>query len=138
MKFNIYHPDEKWEDTLKVLEAKRDNKIDTRKINANDCQIYVRGLRWIIEYNGKIIYDEHRSVEYPFFESALHFMNPANRAKWKTVAELATFRQAIREATVQGTDYCDMLRENISRRQYNEFMILAREHDAIHHGSNTF
>ncbi len=138
MKFMILNPDEKWEDTMKVLELKRDNSIDRRKINTDDCEIYVRGERWVIEYEGKVIYDEYRSFEYPFFENALHFMNPSNRAVWKTVGELVTFRQAIREATVQGTDYCDMLYENISKRQYNEFMKLARAHDKVHHGSNTF
>lgn len=138
MKYKILHPKEDPEETLQFVEAKRDKNIDCRKINAADCAIYLRGQRWVVEYNSKVLYDEHRSEHYPFFENALHFMNPSRRAKWKTVAELVKFRQAIREATVQGTDYCDMLYENISQKKYREFLVLARAHDVVHHGSHTF
>ena len=65
-------------------------------------------------------------------------MNPSKRADWKNLRELLSFRAVIREATVQRTEFCKILYVDISKQDYDEFMILAREQDRLHHGVNTF
>ncbi len=108
-------------------------------LNAADCRIYMRGKVWVIKFQEDIIYYETHSDNYPFFEAAFHVLNIEKRAKWKTVGTLITLRQAIREATVQGTDYREMLYEKpLTKETYKTFMRLARAHDLVHHGSHTF
>lgn len=144
MKYKIVNPKEdlgytrellnkRWsENTTEAIQAKHN-------LNAADCKIYMRGQVWIIEHEGDILYYETHSENYPFFENVFHFMNVEKRAAWKTVGELITFRQAIREATVQGTDYCEtILEEPLTTRIYQKFMRFARAHDLYHHGSHTF
>lgn len=138
MKYKTIEPDEAPEATIKAIRRKVVKYGHKFELNTADCEIYRRGKFWIIEHDGDVIYYETHSENYPFFESAFHLMCPAKRADWKTVRELATFRQAIREATVQGTDYCDMLEEPLTLQTYREFMRFARAHDLQHHGSHTF
>lgn len=108
-------------------------------LNAAECKIYKRGRVWVIEHDGVVLYYETHNEDYPFFEMAFHFMNVETVRKWKTVGELITFRQAIREATVQGTDYVEtILEEPLSEKIYRKFMRFARSHDLQHHGNHTF
>jgi uridine phosphorylase len=66
-------------------------------------------------------------------------MNSDNVKKWKTVRALITFRQAIRDASVQGYVVTeDYLYENISKVDYDTFLRVARKYDKMHHGSVTF
>jgi hypothetical protein len=123
----------------KWAEKTTEQRQEKQNINAADCRIYMRGQVWIIEHEGELLYYETHSESYPFFEMAFHYMNVEKRAKWKTVGELITFRQAIREATVQGTDYCEtILEEPLTTRIYQKFMKFARAHDLMHHGGHTF
>lgn len=144
MKYKIINPREDLGYTRELLDKRwNENTREARqakyKLNAADCKIYMRGQVWIIEHEGDILYYETHSESYPFFENAFHFMNVEKRAAWKTVGELITFRQAIREATVQGTDYCEtILEEPLTTRIYQKFMRFARAHDLIHHGRHTF
>ena len=138
MKYEVINPDEDIIVTRELLEGYYKDPLEKWKINAADCRIFMRGQVWIIEHEGEVLYYETHSEAYPFFENAFHYMNVEKRAKWKTLGELITFRNAIREATVQGTDYCDLLEEPLSEKTYREFMRFARAHDLIHHGSHTF
>ncbi len=144
MKYQIINPDEKIEVTLEFVNANMKAftpqfRHSKRNLNTTDCNIYRRGKIWIIEHDGVILYNETHNENYPFFEMAFHFMDPSKSRKWKTVSELATFRQAIREATVQGTDYVEtILEEPLSERTYRKFMRFARAHDFVHHGGHTF
>ena len=139
MEYKIIEPDEDPKATMEWIKLKFVKYGHKFELNTADCEIYKRGKVWIVEHQGDILYYETHSDNYPFFESAFHYMNPAKWAKWKTVSELATFRQAIREATVQGTDYCDtILEEPLTYKTYRKFMRFARAHDLQHHGSHTF
>lgn len=142
MRYEVINPSEARLETLKIIEqSDTDFRCDKTQINAADCDIYLRGETWIIEYEGVIIYEEYRSERYPFFEQAIHYMNPSIKADWKTVSELTTFRNAIRETTVAtmfGGDLLEELYENITKEDYDQFMIGARDLDKMHHGVNTF
>ncbi|MEI6138271.1 MAG: hypothetical protein WCP85_03355 [Mariniphaga sp.] len=139
MIYKTIEPGEATEATFKTILPKFVKYGYKHEVNAADCEIYKRGKVWIIEHSGDVLYYETHSDNYPFFESAFHYMNPAKWADWKTVGELVTFRQAIREATVQGTDYCDtILEEPLTHKTYRKFMRFARAHDLRHHGSHTF
>ncbi len=144
MKYEVINPDEALEVTREFVTANRNaytSEIREAKhtLNAAECKIYMRGQVWILEHDGIILYSETHQESYPFFEMAFHFMNVEVVRKWKTVGELITFRQAIREATVQGTDYVEtIIEEPLTERTYRKFMRFARAHDFIHHGDNTF
>lgn len=144
MKYETINPKEDLGYTIELLEKNwnantRASRQNMHGLNAADCKIYMRGKVWVIEYNGDVLYYETHNEDYPFFENAFHFMNVVKRASWKTVGELILFRQAIREATVQGTDYCEtILEEPLTTRTYNKFMKFARAHDLCHHGDHTF
>ncbi|MBW8334852.1 MAG: hypothetical protein K0M40_22740 [Prolixibacteraceae bacterium] len=144
MKYEITNPKEDLGFTRDLLNKRwnantRAGRQEKHKLNAADCTIYMRGQVWIIEHENDLLYYETHSDNYPFFEMAFHYMNVQKRAAWKTVGELITFRQAIREATVQGTDYCEtILEEPLTTRIYKKFMRFARSHDLCHHGSHTF
>lgn len=139
MEYEIINPAEELKITRALLEKHYISSPGTYAINAADCRIYMRGKVWVIEYKGDVLYYETHSETYPFFETAFHYMNVQKRAAWKTVGQLITFRQAIREATVQGTDYCEtILEEPLTIRIYQKFMRFARAHDLCHHGSQTF
>ncbi|HZK94401.1 MAG TPA: hypothetical protein VFC67_09355 [Prolixibacteraceae bacterium] len=139
MKYQIVTPEEDLTRTLKMIEEMYNPSIVISGINTADCKIFKRGQVWIILHDGTILYYETHSEDYPFFETACHYMLTGKRAAWKTVDELITFRQAIREATVQGTDYCEtILQEPLTTRIYQEFMRMARAHDLCHHGCHTF
>jgi len=139
MKYEIVNPDEAIEVTIEFINKVDINSKADAAINAADCRIYMRGKYWIIEKDGRILYHEFHNESYPFFETAFHYMNASKRAAWKTVGELITFRQAIREATVQGTDYRDTILEDpLTTRIYRKFMKFARAHDLMHHGGHTF
>jgi hypothetical protein len=142
MKYEIINPDEDIIVTRELLKSYYKDPLEKWKINAADCRIFMRGKVWIIEHEGDVLYYETHSEAYPFFENAFHYMNVEKRAKWKTLGELITFRNAIREATVQGTDYCERFLEDedkpLTKDIYKEFLRYARAHDFIHHGSHTF
>jgi hypothetical protein len=144
MKYEVIYPDEALTVTSELITANRNaytHEIREAKhsLNAAACKIYMRGQVWIVEHDGIILYREVHSEEYPFFEMAFHYMNVEVVRKWKTVGELITFRQAIREATVQGTDYVEtIIEEPLTERTYRKFMRFARAHDFTHHGSHTF
>lgn len=142
MTYKQLKPDESPNDTLKIIkdnyEVYSQRGQNLKELNAGDCEIIKRGQYWLVIHDNAIVHDERHNADYPYFEMALHSMNPSRVQSWKTVHELITFRQAIREATVQGTGYCGMLVENISKYKYDEFMALARAHDDAHHGSPTF
>lgn len=144
MKYQHIQPKEAIRDTLDIIHINWNIVTDKyrerlSKKNAGECKIYMRGQYWIIEHEGIILYYEFHHKSYPFFEMAFHYMNPEEIEMWKTVDELITFRIAIREATVQGTDYVNsILKQPLTKEIYLQFMELARAHDLIHHGSNTF
>ena len=111
MKYEIINSKEDLSYTRKLLNKKwdantREARQEKYSLNAADCKIYMRGQVWIIEHENDILYFETHSDNYPFFEMAFHYMNVENRAAWKTVGELITFRQAIREATEIGRASC--------------------------------
>lgn len=139
MKYKIINPEEDLITTRELLESRYISSGEKDKLNVDDCKIYMRGQVWVIEHENDVLYYETHSENYPFFEIACHYMLTEKRAKWKTVDELTTFRQAIREATVQGTDYCEtILEEPLTKRIYQKFMRFARTHDMGHHGCHTF
>jgi hypothetical protein len=144
MKYKIYFPNEDLQVTREIIDLNwsaftREFRQKKHGLNASECEIYKRGRVWVIEHDGVILYSETHNEDYPFFENAFHFMNVEVVRKWKTVEELITFRQAIREATVQGTDYVEtILEEPLTEKTYRKFMKFARAHDLHHHGSHTF
>lgn len=144
MKYQVINPEEDLKKTHELVSLNWKSfapewRQKKHSLNTAECQIYKRGQMWIVEHDGVILYYETHVENYPFFEMALHFMNPGKVRKWKTVGELITFRQAIREATVQGTDYVDtILEEPLTEKIYRKFMKFARAHDLIHHGEYTF
>ena len=145
MKYQTINPDEILIDTISFLDAKWDLQLESERenmknINVAECKIYMRGQVWIVEHNDVILYYEVHHKSYPFFELAIYYMDVVSFRKWKTVKELLTFRQAIREATVQGTDYVETFlnKKSISERQYRMFLKFSRAHDLVHHGDNTF
>jgi|SRR5665647_276965 len=139
MKYKIINPEEDLSTTIEFLESKHLSSGRKSKLNIADCKIYMRGQVWVVEHEKDVLYYETHSENYPFFEIACHYMITEKRAAWKTVDELTTFRQAIREATVQGTDYCEtILEEPLTTRIYQKFMRMARAHDLCHHGGHTF
>jgi len=144
MKYKLINQDENSKVTIEFLELNwnaftREFRQKKHSLNASECNIYMRGRVWVIEHDGVVLYYETHNEDYPFFEMAFHYMNVEAVRKWKTVGELITFRQAIREATVQGTDYIEtILEEPLSEKTYRKFMKFARAHDLQHHGSNTF
>jgi hypothetical protein len=144
MKYQVINPDEDLKITREYLNLNwnaytSEWRQKKHTLNAAECKIYKRGQVWVIEHDGVVLYTETHSEDYPFFEMAFHYMNVEVIRKWKTVGELMTFRQAIREATVQGTDYVDtILEEPLTERTYRKFMKFARAHDFCHHGGHTF
>jgi hypothetical protein len=144
MKCQIINPEEDLKKTHELVSLNWNSfapewRKKKHKLNAAECEIYKRGQVWIVEHDGVILYYETHSEDYPFFEMAFHYMNVEKVRKWKTVGELITFRQAIREATVQGTDYVEtILEEPLTERTYRKFMKFARAHDLMHHGEYTF
>lgn len=142
MKYMTIAPSEDIVVTRAYLQARSTEAYNLKEINCAECDIYMRGQVWAVEYENKILYYETHVENYPFFENAFHYLNCEKYAKWKTVDTLITFRNAIREATVQGTDYCERFLEDeekpLTKEMYREFMSYARAHDFIHHGSHTF
>lgn len=144
MKYITIFPEEKAADTIKQININYGaftEKFRSEKelLNTHDVEIIKRGQYWTILHDNVIIYHEWHNPNYPFFEDAIHFINPDKKKKWKTVRELMTFRQAIREATVQGyitTE--DYLYENIKKVDYDQFLRVARKYDKFHHGIVTF
>lgn len=123
--------------TVCYLEKRYSDK-NLSKINTADCNIYVRGQYWVIEYEGKVIYYEYHQPRYPFFETALHWMNPVKTAKWKTVQNLTSFRQAIREDTVNWRGLTELIEPPLTYKGFIHFMKLSRSADLLHHGQYTF
>lgn len=144
MKYQVIKPDENLEVTQDFVSQNWDSftpelRQEKHTINASECKIYMKGQVWIVQHDGVVLYSETHMEDYPFFEMALHYMNPGAVRKWKTAGELITFRHAIREATVQGTCYVEtILEEPLSERTYRKFMRFARAHDLVHHGEHTF
>lgn len=138
MKYEHISPNEILGKTRKICQQLYGPTESDYRLNAADCKIFMRGQVWIVSHEGNVLYYETHSEAYPFFENAFHYMNVEKRAVWKTVGELINFRNAIREATVQGTDCCDLLEEALTIKIYRTFMRMARAHDLIHHGMHTF
>lgn len=138
MKYAIINEGEEISVTREELEKRYSSLKELRTVNAADCQIYKRGQVWVIEHDGFVLYDEVHSEQYPFFENAFHYMNVAERANWKTVDNLISFRQAIREDAVNWRGLADMLEEPLTKKIFTEFMKLSRAADIVHHGQNTF
>ncbi len=144
MKYNVIFPDEKATDTIEKINLNYGaftGKLRCEKelLNTSAVKIIKRGEFWIVLHDNVILYHEWHNPDYPFFEDAIHYMNPDNFKKWKTVRELITFRQAIRESFVQGfiaTE--DYLYENIKKVDYDRFLRIARKYDKFHHGTITF
>lgn len=123
--------------TVRQLEKKYDCH-NSESINTADCDIYKRGEFWVIEYQSKVLYYEYHHPDYPFFEMALHYMNPSKVARWKTVENLTCFRQTIREDAVNWRGLIDTIEEPLTLKQFSRFMAMAREDDFQHHGQYTF
>ena len=145
MQYLIINPEENHDYTIDFLDIKWNSQSDIlrdskKSLNAGECKIYMRGQVWIVEHDEMVLHYETHIEDYPFFEMAFHFMDVATFRKWKTVKELLTFRQAIREATVQGTSYVETFLEedSLTEKQYRKFLKFARAHDLVHHGVNTF
>ena len=144
MKYKVIFPEEKATDTIKQININygaftEKLRSEKEKLNTSEVEIFKRGEYWLIVHDNVLIYHEWHNKNYPFFEDAIHFMNPDNIKKWKMVRTLITFRQAIREASVQGyitTE--DYLYEDISKVDYDTFLRVARKYDKIHHGQVTF
>ena len=144
MKYLIYNPDEDLTQTRELLDLNwtaftMEFRGKKHSLNVSECKVYMRGKVWVVEHEGVVLYYETHNENYPFFETAFHYFNAEIVRKWKTVGELITFRQAIREATVQGTDYVEtILEEPLTEKTYRKFMRFARAFDLVHHGSHTF
>ena len=144
MKYKQTLPEEKVTDTIKCINTNYGaftEKLRTKKakLNTSEVEIIKRGEYWLIIHDYVLIYHEWHNKNYPFFEEALHFMNPDNVKKWKTVKALITFRIAIREATVQGyiaTE--DFLYKDMKKVDYDTFLRVARKYDEMHHRQVTF
>ncbi|MGI8634643.1 MAG: hypothetical protein ACR2KZ_04495 [Segetibacter sp.] len=138
MKYAIINQGEDISVTRKELEKRYSSLEELRDLNAAECKIYKRGQVWVIEYDGTVIYDEVHSEQYPFFENAFHYMNVEQNERWKTVRNLISLRQAIREDAVNYRGFSDMLKHPLTERLFNEFMKMSRSADLVHHGEHTF
>ena len=137
MKYSVINEGEDLLFTRQELEKRYAYSKELSKLNVADCKIYMRGKVWVIEYDGKVLYDEFHSLEYPFFENAFHYMNVEERAKWKTVGNFIAFRHAIREDAVNCRGLFDMLEDPLTEKIFTEFMKLSRAADIVHHGQST-
>ena len=144
MKYQFINKDEKLTDTINFLDIKWNSQSNIQRnskknLNVSECKIYMRGQVWIVEHDEIVLYYETHIKNYPYFEMAFHYMDVETYRKWKTVNELATFRQAIRESFAQGTNYFEVfITEPITEKKYRKFLKFARAHDLVHHGDNTF
>lgn len=147
MRYELINPDESIEATREYISQnqnwdvpnQRYRKPEAENIDPplTECKIYKRGRYFIIEHNGIVHYDEHDG-KYCYIEDALHYMNPDRPAKWKTLQKLITFRQAIRENNAQWMALDDLLKENITEKEFKDFINTARVFDKRHHGQETF
>lgn len=135
MKLEIINPDESWQITQEFIDSRY--RSDGREVLLSEASIYQRGKYIIVEYNEQVYYSEHVG-HYCYIEDALHYINPDRPAKWKTIGRLITLRQAVRENTAQWMGLDDLLKENISFKDYQKFIRTARVFDERHHGSVTF
>jgi hypothetical protein len=136
MKLQVFNEEESWEETSKFIESKWTDSSGV-DVLLSASSIYQRGKYIIVEYAEQVYYSEHNG-HYCYIEDALNYINPERPAKWKTVSRLITFRKALRENTAQGMGLDDLLKENISFKDYQKFIRIARVFDERHHGSVTF
>ncbi len=125
---------------LSKEEEKRHNKA-----KLEDCDIYQRGKFLIVEYNNIVHYWERVESRYNFMDDAIYYIDLDRPAKWKTLERLISFREAIRETEVNFCGYVNsILRDEYGNKKrmtfklFKNFMLLARAHDLLHHGKNTF
>lgn len=145
MKYQHINRNEATEVTMQFIEENRNWSVekqayktdDNCKANLSECKIYKRGQYFILEHAGIIHYWEHDG-NYCYLQDAIHYMNPDKPAKWKTLNKLITFRQAIRENNAQWMALDDLLKENITEREFVQFINTARVFDKRHHGTETF
>jgi hypothetical protein len=136
MKLYIDLEHESTDDTMAYVHANRSFGPAPR-VPLTDCYIYQRGKYILIEYNLQVQYWEHIGY-YCYLEDALYYMRPDLPAKWKTLDRLLIFRQALRENTAQWMCLEDMLHENMSQKEFETFIGIARVYDKRHHGHETF
>lgn len=145
MKYEIINPDEKLEDTVKLLDFKwnahsQNERENKRHLKVEECKIYMRGQVWIIEHEDMILYYESHNENYPFFEMACHYIDFDNPCKWKTVDKILSLRMGIRQTEVNWCGYVENMLEGkkMTLNRYTKFMEMARAQDLQHHGVQTF
>ena len=137
MQYKLINEHEPISITVKKLDRAY-KSTDAERINSFDCDIYRRGKYWLIQQGKDVLYYEYHSFNYPFFEMALYRMEPKAFGEWKTVSNLISFRQAIREDVINYRGLLNMITEKMTEDMFNAFMIKSREVDILHHGQHTF
>lgn len=148
----VTHEGEEAEATMAYIDSKRNWNVPNqcyrippdkvseieRNTNLSECKIYWRGKYLIVEHNDMVHYWD--SFPYCFLKQSIEFMELEKPAKWKTIDKLISLRMGIRQTEVNWCGYVESLLkgEKMTLALYNKFMRLARAHDILHHGSNTF
>ena len=137
MQLPVINQDEDWITTMEYLESHYG--ASAPEVNLVECNIYQRGVYIVVEHAGIVYTWENTNSNYCYLDEALHNMNYIDAPeRWKTLPALITFKQAIRENSVQAMGLEDIYNEGMTYHHYKDFLRLARQYDRAHHRHETF